>query len=63
MGTGWNGEALRGGMSLGWQRTIGLVKARGVSGEGKEVFVKSAKLSLRKDEVVGAIGKLQYQDK
>ena len=30
---------------------------------GEESFVKSAKLSSRTDEVVGAIGKLKYQDK
>ena len=30
---------------------------------GEEPFVKSAKLSLRKDEVLGVIGKLKYQDK
>ena len=30
---------------------------------GEESFVKSAKLSLRKDEVLGAIDKLQHQDK
>ena len=30
---------------------------------GEESFVKSAKLSLRKDEVLGVIDKLKYQDK
>ena len=32
-------------------------------GRGEESFAKSAKLSLRKDEVLGVIDKLKYQDK
>ena len=59
-GSGWKDE------EVGDERGVGSGRLGGDElgdRRGEEPFVKGAKLSLRKDEVLGVIGKLKYQDK